>query len=332
MLSSNFILISISISISRRKALLALITSAVIFSAGTAAYAQMATTSSEITSSAPEIATATPLLIPNEELTNRKNDKLFSEIFELTAEELADGTTVKTTATTTVEIHSVTSTALILEIKELSPEELPEIAWASTTTSTVWQIDIKRLCVENTQLQNPLTSLTLRSGSTLVLEPVEGQLCTDKAWSPLKPLRITLPTESPFYFKKIVYFWDGNKNEWRPLPSETDFIKKTVSARYPLPYGRFIVREHLTVYEGIASWYKWKNGHFAAFRFLPKKTKLKVTNISGSRRQGEKVEITINDYGPEEWTGRLIDLDYHAYWHIGNPRGGLMPVRVEVVK
>jgi hypothetical protein len=69
--------------------------------------------------------------------------KLYFETFELTAEELEDGATVITTATTTVELPPAAS-ALTVEIKELPPEELPEIAWASTTTSTVWQIDIKR--------------------------------------------------------------------------------------------------------------------------------------------------------------------------------------------
>ena len=64
---------------------------------------------------------------------------------------------------------------------------------------------------------------------------------------------------------------------------------------------------------------------------MPKKTTLKVTNISGSSRHGKTVVIRVNDYGPEEWTRRLIDLDYYAYRQIGLPRGGVMPVRVEIL-
>ena len=92
------------------------------------------------------------------------------------------------------------------------------------------------------------------------------------------------------------------------------------------------MRDRASVFEGIASWYRWENGNFAAFRHLSKKSKLKVTNISGSARDGKTVTVTVNDYGPEEWTGRLIDLDYYAYRQIGLPRGGVMPVRVEVIK
>lgn len=226
--------------------------------------------------------------------------KLFSQTFELNPDQLALGAKITTTATTSVEIPPVTSTALMIEIKELPPEELPDIAWASTTMSTVWHIDVK----------NP-----------------DGAI-----WLPKPFITVTFPAEGPFYYKKIVYFWDGNKEDWRPLPSETDFKNKTVSARYPLPYGRFIVRDRASVFEGIASWYRWENGNFAAFRHLSKKSKLKVTNISGSARDGKTVTVTVNDYGPEEWTGRLIDLDYYAYRQIGLPRGGVMPVRVEVIK
>lgn len=254
-----------------------------------------------------------------------QEEKLYSEIFELTSVELADGAVVKTSATTTVELPPASS-PLTVEMKELLPEELPETAWATTTTSTVWQIDIKRRCVES-----PSTPLALRSGNNVVPEPVEGLPCGE-TWHPTPYLTLTLPAQGPFYFKKVIYFWDGNKRVWRPLPTETDFNTKTVSARYPLPYGRFIVRDHTSIYEGIASWYKWKNGNFAAFRHLPKRTTLKVTNISGSARHNKSVTVRVNDYGPEEWTGRLIDLDYYAYRQIGIPRGGVMPVRVEIIK
>ena len=210
--------------------------------------------------------------------------------------------------------QTATPTPLIVEIKELDFLELPEIAWASTTTSTVWQMDIKR--------KPPLVSPPYQGG--------DGEVSLEQ-WLPQKPIAVILPTTGPFYYKKIISFWDDRAHSWRDLPSTTDFDENTVSARYPLGFGRFIIRENSAVFEGRASWYKWKHGNYAAFRFLPKKTKLKVTNISISPRSGKSVMITVNDYGPEEWTGRLIDLEYHAYRHIGIPRGGLMWVRVEPV-
>ena len=56
-----------------------------------------------------------------------------------------------------------------------------------------------------------------------------------------------------------------------------------------------------------------------------------MTNQSDGENQGKSVIVTINDYGPELWTGRIIDLDKVAFEAIGNLKGGVMPVRIEVV-
>lgn len=226
--------------------------------------------------------------------------ELFTAQFSFSQESLTAGAHVTTTPGVEIELPKTTSTPLIIDLLQLLPEELPLDAWsATTTTTTVWQIDV----------------------TSPVIKP----------WIPPSPIKITLPVTGPYYKKKIISFWDSRLWQWRDLPSTTDFDRNTVSAPYPLPYGRFIVRESETVYEGIASWYKWKNCNCAAFRFTPKKTILKVTNISRSKRQGKTVKVRVNDYGPEVWTERLIDLDYAAYRAIGLPRGGIMPVRVEIL-
>lgn len=86
--------------------------------------------------------------------------------------------------------------------------------------------------------------------------------------------------------------------------------------------------ESLTVKNGIASWYAYKKCLCAASRDFKKGTRLKVSRLS----TGKSIEVVVNDYGPQLWTGRIIDLDKVAFQALGASLGaGLMPVRVEPV-
>jgi hypothetical protein len=85
-------------------------------------------------------------------------------------------------------------------------------------------------------------------------------------------------------------------------------------------------------FSGIASWYKYKGGNFAASRDFPKGTKIKVTNQAEGVNKGKSVIIKVNDYGPEIQTGRLIDLDSVAFQKIGALKSGLIPVTIERVE
>lgn len=83
---------------------------------------------------------------------------------------------------------------------------------------------------------------------------------------------------------------------------------------------------------GKATWYAYKKCDCAASRDYPKGTKLKVTNLSSGKYFGKSVIVKVNDYGPMEYTGNLIDLDKVAFKKIGLLSSGVMPVSVEVVK
>jgi rare lipoprotein A (peptidoglycan hydrolase) len=63
---------------------------------------------------------------------------------------------------------------------------------------------------------------------------------------------------------------------------------------------------------------------------VPKGTKLKVSRQDDPSRF---VIVTVNDYGPDrkKHPERAIDLDKVAFTKIGNPRGGVLAVTVEVV-
>jgi rare lipoprotein A len=65
----------------------------------------------------------------------------------------------------------------------------------------------------------------------------------------------------------------------------------------------------------------------AAHRTLPFGTKVKVTNV----KNGKSVVVRINDRGPFV-KGRIIDLSRSAFAAIGDPRTGVISVRVEAVR
>lgn len=149
----------------------------------------------------------------------------------------------------------------------------------------------------------------------------------------IEPLELIISYPQENNIRKAIYYWDNNKNKWIYLPSHNDFYNKTVSAYIHLPFSRIALFEESNQLIGEASWYKWKNGNFGATRDFPKGTKLKVTNITKtSKNFGKSVVITINDFGPEEWTGRIIDLDKVAFGKIGNLKGGVMPVLIEKIE
>lgn len=84
---------------------------------------------------------------------------------------------------------------------------------------------------------------------------------------------------------------------------------------------------------GMASWYDYKIGGIewskihrtCASRDLPRDSYAKITNLAN----GKSVECFVNDYGPEEWTGRDIDLSRYAFSQISDLGIGLIYVRIE---
>ncbi len=82
---------------------------------------------------------------------------------------------------------------------------------------------------------------------------------------------------------------------------------------------------------GRASWYALglpsPDSHTCASRTFPRGTYLEVTNL----RNGNKVVCLVNDYGPEEWTGRVIDLSRGSFVAIESLGAGTLPAEIHVV-
>jgi len=85
----------------------------------------------------------------------------------------------------------------------------------------------------------------------------------------------------------------------------------------------------LRMVEGRASWYKYKNGLFAASPDYPKGSVLKVTNLSN----GKTIEVTVNDFGPDRNINpdRVIDLDFVSFSALASTGAGIIDVRVEPI-
>lgn len=82
---------------------------------------------------------------------------------------------------------------------------------------------------------------------------------------------------------------------------------------------------------GMASWYAFglpaPDALTCASTTFPRGTYLQVTN----RRNGKTVVCLVNDYGPQAWTGRVIDLSRGSFRMIEDLGSGTTPVLIKVV-
>ncbi|MFA7087764.1 MAG: RlpA-like double-psi beta-barrel domain-containing protein [Patescibacteria group bacterium] len=150
-------------------------------------------------------------------------------------------------------------------------------------------------------------------------------------YDPSRPLELKISYNEDNNYLKQIFSYDSMAKIWRPLLTHDFPAEKYVTAQTKSTSGRVIVlysKDVLTV--GTASWYKFKNGLFAASPDFLKGTVVRVHNLDN----GKFVDVTINDWGPErdKHPDRVIDLDYVAFGKIASPSAGLIPVKVEALK
>ncbi len=141
--------------------------------------------------------------------------------------------------------------------------------------------------------------------------------------------------DSPY--SKNIYQFDESSQTWQKLGSYNNIEEKYLSFSFLdlKSLAKIAIFQDPQGYDGIASFYNqaryrsfgYKNGNFAASTIYPKGSKLKVTRLL----TGKSIIITVNDYGPEERTGRLIDLDISAFKQLGSTRVGVIYVKVEPI-
>lgn len=143
-------------------------------------------------------------------------------------------------------------------------------------------------------------------------------------YNPAKPLwlRVHYPAETND--NKGVYYFDKGRQEWMLIPTLTNHEDMSLRSAIHLTYAPIAVLADAIAEQGIASWYKYQDCNCAASRDYPHGTLLSVTDTDS----GKSVVVEVNDYGPELWTGRIIDLDVLAFETISNKRKGLTHVTV----
>lgn len=137
------------------------------------------------------------------------------------------------------------------------------------------------------------------------------------------------------FSSKNIYLYNQDLNTWEIIAGYNDVEEKFISAKLQGQSKSIILAVFADVQtqDGIASYYNqsrykyfnYKNGNFAASRDYPKGTKLKVTRL----KTGKSIIVTVNDYGPELKTNRVIDLDTYAFKQLGSLGSGLIYVKVE---
>jgi len=83
--------------------------------------------------------------------------------------------------------------------------------------------------------------------------------------------------------------------------------------------------------DGRGSWYALglaaPDAITCASRTFPRGSYLRVTNT----RNGRIVTCRVNDYGPEAWTGRVIDLSRGSFEQVESLSAGTIPVHIQLV-
>lgn len=126
---------------------------------------------------------------------------------------------------------------------------------------------------------------------------------------------------------KDIYYWDNINMTWLPSPSITRYNEGVVRTLTHQREMILAVFSKEIMEKGIASWYRYKGGDFAASPDYAKGTKLKVTNLANHK----SVIVAVNDYGPDRSVHpeRIIDLDRVAFAKIADPSAGVIVVSVE---
>ncbi|QQG52496.1 MAG: serine hydrolase [Candidatus Falkowbacteria bacterium] len=150
-------------------------------------------------------------------------------------------------------------------------------------------------------------------------------------YDPSRPMTVKINYPQKNNQLKQIFSYDFLSGVWRPVPTKDYPAEQYATMTTDATSGWLIVLakpEVMTV--GKASWYKYKEGLFAASPDFIKGTKLRVYNTDNNKF----VDVTINDYGPDraKHPDRVIDLDRVAFEKIASLNAGIINVRIEVLK
>jgi D-alanyl-D-alanine carboxypeptidase len=159
----------------------------------------------------------------------------------------------------------------------------------------------------------------------------EYSFVTSGFYDPSRPMDVRIYYPEKSNRLKQIFSFDFLSSVWRPVPTVDNTEEQYLSMKTDATSAWLIALAQPDVMTtGKASWYKYKEGLFAASPDFPKGTVLRVYNTDN----GKYVDVTVNDYGPDRniHPDRVIDLDRVAFEKIAPLSAGIVSVRVEVVK
>lgn len=158
----------------------------------------------------------------------------------------------------------------------------------------------------------------------------EYSFITPGFYDPSRPMDVKIHYPEKSDRLKQIFSFDFLSSVWRPVPTVDHPEEQYVSMRTDATSAWLrVLAQPEVMSSGKASWYKYKEGLFAASPDFPKGTVLRVHNLNN----GKFVDVTVNDYGPDRsiHPDRVIDLDRVAFERIAPLSAGLASVRVEVL-
>lgn len=163
------------------------------------------------------------------------------------------------------------------------------------------------------------------------LSPVFSySFATNGLYDPAFPLELRVYYPSDNHDLKKVFSFNASSKTWTQVDTTQNAKEGYLSFKSNSVSGKLILlSEPGKMSTGKASWYKYKNGLFAASPDYPKGTTLRVYNLAN----GKSVDVVVNDYGPDRkiHPDRVIDLDYVAFEKLASPSAGIINVRVEAL-
>jgi len=158
----------------------------------------------------------------------------------------------------------------------------------------------------------------------------EYSFITRGLYDPSRPMEIKIhyPKKSDNF--KQIFSFDFISSVWRPVPTKDNPLEQYVSMTTDAASAWLIVLEKPEVMTvGNASWYKHREGLFAASPDFARGSVLRVHNVNNRKF----VDVTINDFGPDRkiYPDRVIDLDRVAFERIAPLGAGIVKVRIEVI-
>jgi len=180
-------------------------------------------------------------------------------------------------------------------------------------------------------ISNDLTAANLPWQKTAITPVYQYSLVSRGLHDPIYSFDLKIYYDGDNNNHKQIYVQDSLSGNWSPLETVDSPEGKYVSAVTRSTEGRLIVlADEGVMTVGKASWYKYKNGLFAASPDFAKGSVLRVYNLDNNK----SVDVTVNDYGPDRsiFPDRVIDLDYVAFSQLASPGAGVISVKVEPVK